>query len=242
MSVVVVEKMKTQDYTQPKYLRYYFYELLGVPTAEYEEMVQTKSNMLKKIWLDSGCKDFSVYQHKDYIWDMAKCYKTRSRPTIQSMIRLIDMERVDSVLDYYNGIGLSTIYLKTLFPNKEIAYFNDVKAQVKFMEDYNKRYRIGAQVESMEKKKYDVVLLSEVFEHYENPEAFFIEKIEQRVGKYLVHSSPFTDVNIGHFSVYNGVASKAYTRKFHHFLESRGFEFVADGFNAIPKIYKNTKI
>ena len=50
MSVDVVEKMKTQDYTQPKYLRYYFYELLGVPTAEYEEMVQTKSNMLKKIW------------------------------------------------------------------------------------------------------------------------------------------------------------------------------------------------
>jgi len=221
---------------KPSYVKYYLRESTGKSTAEVNELLKSISETYRDRWIKSDYSDFGIYSEPDYLFDMAHCYFRFTRGSISSVKK--QLPDLSSILDFYNGIGLSTIQTKQLWPDSEIGFFNDVKIQKKWMFGYLKRFRMKAGgIFEDDGRSYEAVFLFEVLEHMEEPEDFFFKKIHDRVERYLIISAPFAEMWGGHFPKYHGIDSKKYKRKFKMFLYDLGYILIYTGFNGRPLIY-----
>lgn len=209
---------------------------------ELNSLLKNKISELLAEWNDEN--NLSVYTDERYFFDIHNCYMIRGRSTTKDTYRYFKDTKVNSILDYFTGNGLSTLFLSELFPNANIYYHNEVQSQVDFMYEYADKMGIDMKnIKPHGGEIVDLVLLSEVFEHFEDPEEFYINKIEPILsdGGSISHSSPFGYDSIGHFDKYYGIDGNKYHKRFHLFLENRGLNFVHRGFNNKPKIYTKAK-
>jgi hypothetical protein len=226
------------DFCKPSYVKYYLREKTGKGSFEIQSILDNISMKLRDRWIGSGYLDYGIYRDPEYIYDMAHCYFQFTRASINSTKKVLG--DLSSILDYYNGIGLSTIQIKHLWPNAKIAFFNDVKSQKKWMIDYCKRFRISRSgIIEDDGEQNEAVFLFEVLEHNPDPEKFFLEKIHHRIKKYLVFTAPFSQMWGGHFPEYHGVDSRYYKKRFKKFLSDLGYKKKYIGFNERPIIYEN---
>lgn len=227
------------DILKPSHIKFYLREKYKLPTLEVKAILKNIGTEFRDRWVESDYQDYSIYQDEKYPFDMVDCYLKFTRASIRKAAQVLPME-VGSVLDYYNGIGLSTIQAMMEWPEAKIYFFNDVKTQEQWMHDYCKRFRIDcSRIKKDNGGVYDAILLFEVLEHYPDPEIFFLDKIHGRINKYLIWSSLFSEIWGGHFPKYNNVDSKRYKSRFKKFLNRLGYIEIFNGFNGRPLIYEN---
>ncbi len=228
----------------PTQLKLYLVDKYGVKDiGELNSLIEGGINELLAEWHKEN--NLEVYNDERYFFDIHNCYMIRGRTTAKNTYKYFKDKKVNSVLDYFTGNGLTTLFLSELFPNTKIYYYNKVQAQVDFMHEYADSMNISMKnIKPHDGEVVDLVFLSEVFEHFEEPEEFFINEIESNLSAegYISHSSPFGYDSIGHFEGYYGITGKKYHKRFHSFLESRGLKFLHMCFNNIPRIYGREKI
>ena len=225
------------DILKPSFVKYFLRDYFNIPTTEMLENLETKTQELTDRWIKSRYTDISIYSSDDYIYDCALCYIDWTRAAIRSTKKVLPV--LGSILDYYNGIGLSSIQIKKSWPDAQVDYFNDVPPQIRFFEKYCRTFRFGDKINQDSLKKYDAVFLFEVFEHYEYPEIFFESVIHPRIKKYLVFTATFGQLDPGHFPKYHGIEGKKYGQRFAKFLVNLGYKKIYSGWNARPTIYEN---
>lgn len=149
-----------------------------------------------------------------------------------------------TVLDVYNGNGLTTAHLVANGFNVET--FNDCAPQVEYMQAACKDLA-GKTVKnhtSFPTRQYDIVVSLEVLEHYSNPLVHVKELIDLTApGGYLVESSGFngSTENIGHFDTYDIYGKRLNFREARRKtseLISFYYEKVFIGFSKMPRIWK----
>jgi hypothetical protein len=196
---------------------------------------------LRDRWVISGHQDFSIYRDEIYIFDLVDCYLKFTRGCIHKARQILP--QVNSILDYYNGVGLSTIQAMLEWEGAEIFYWTDVGMQEKWMIEYCRRFRIDhSRIKKDNGGSYEAVFLFEVLEHYKEPEDFFLNNIHGRVQKYLVWASPFSEMWAGHFPRYHNVDSKKYKRRFKKFLNDLGYSEIYNGYNERPLLSENKNL
>lgn len=150
-----------------------------------------------------------------------------------------------SVLDIYNGNGLTTVHLARNGFNVES--FNDNPDQVAYMQVAAEYYGLPPIKNhvTIPTRQYDVVVTLEVLEHYTDPLVHVADLLRLIApGGYLVESSGFngSEENIGHFDDYviegHGKVPYREARRITTRAIQAHFTKVYDGFNRMPKIWK----
>jgi 2-polyprenyl-3-methyl-5-hydroxy-6-metoxy-1,4-benzoquinol methylase len=154
-----------------------------------------------------------------------------------------------SVLDIYNGNGLTTVHMARNGFNVES--FNDCPEQVRYMQEAAKFYGLPNVVNHIKipTTQYDIVVSLEVLEHYTDPLIHVADLLKLvKPGGFLVESSGFNGAadNIGHFEDYviegHGKVSFREARRITTRAIQTHFTKVFDGFNRMPKIWKRNEI
>jgi len=213
--------------------------------------------------------DYSVYHDPEYNYEGIHCFEKTRQCTVNTIkyfqklkagnvykgwhIGLSDPRGVWyngkpvnelTVLDVYNGNGLTTAHL--MMNSFNVETFNDCMPQIEFMQTACKDL-VGRKVKNytkLPKKKFDIVLSLEVLEHYTDPliHVHDLVKLTAPSG-YLVESSGFgsKEDNIGHFDKYvidGKRVPHAAARKYTSDLLEFYYEKVFIGFGKMPRIWK----
>ncbi len=242
----------------------------GTSFKNYKELsakIQESRSMLHAAWIDSldesggsdkpGGPSYWVYDHPEYNYEAIHCYeksKAAVRESIQYFLKNVEGKHTKtlfdgdaskiSVLDLYNGNGLTTVQFNLNNINAES--FNTCDHQVEYMQAAAQDL-LGHKLvnhKELPKKKYDVVATLEVFEHYSEP----LKHLEQLIslmkpGGYLIESSGFngSSENIGHFDSYwlwDWKMSFMKARQLTSKVMNHYFDKVHVGFNCCPRIWR----
>ena len=151
------------------------FEFYSKKGDEFNKSLKAFSADLGKIWNDSGFTDFGWYQHKDYLIECIWTYVVSSGAATGNMAKYFKEAGIDtsclSCLDYYNGIGLTTLDLIDMGFNKVTA-FNDVAEQISaYARLLDGRDIYPPILTKMIPKgwTYDVVVCLETIEHFKEP-------------------------------------------------------------------------
>lgn len=161
---------------------------------------------IELVWNET--KSLSVYQSKEYFYNLIFSYMYISKNHIESVLKWFDENNINTsekiAYDYYNGIGLTTIDLAKSF--KKVIVFNDCKNQIDLCDKLFKEYNLSYEKDIKKiNKDYDVFFSLQEIEHYFNP----IDRIKEILGEansseFLVLSHGFTnDRYCGHYTYYN---------------------------------------
>jgi 2-polyprenyl-3-methyl-5-hydroxy-6-metoxy-1,4-benzoquinol methylase len=233
--------------------------ILGTEFKNYlelsEKIVQVKARLHKQ-WLDSGCADYSVYDDPEYIYEAIHCFE-KTKNCVGGVAKyfggfqsyLAEAGQPDlTMLDVYNGNGLTTIHLVRNGLNVET--FNTCEPQIEYMQQAARKL-CGTKIKNYTKlprKQYDVVMSFEVLEHCINPLEHLDELMQLiKPNGYLAESSGFngSSENIGHFDTYmiegQAVPFRAARRMTTRKIKEH-FTLVFDGFNRMPKIWKRKSL
>ena len=230
----------------PEVVDFEFYSKKG---DEFNKALKTFSAELGKIWNDSGFTDFSWYQHKDYLIECIWTYVVSSGAATGNMAKYFEESGINTsnltCLDYYNGIGLTTIDLINMGFNKVTAY-NDVQEQITAFSSLLKHQDEFASTITTTPKgwTFDVVVCLETIEHFKEPigpTKTLMDLSEQ----YLVETTSFcSPQHYGHFDKYlidgKEVSGMTASRRVHDLIRTE-FEQVFSGFNGRPRIWKRKK-
>ena len=225
------------------------FEFYSEKGSEFNRKLKQFSADLGKIWNDSGFTDFSWYQHKDYLIECIWTYVVSSGAATGNMAKYfkeagINVENL-SCLDYYNGIGLTTIDLIRMGFNSVTA-FNDVQEQIeahsrllKHTCGYSKTL-----TNIPNHWTFDVVVCLETIEHFKEPMGPTRELMKM-TEQYLVETTSFcSPQHYGHFDKYlidgKEVSGMTASRRVHDLIRTE-FEQVFSGFNGRPRIWKRKK-
>lgn len=213
--------------------------------------------------------DFSVYHDSEYNYEGIHCFE-KSKTCTGNMIKYFHRLKLGnvyrgwhiglsdprgilyngkppsemSVLDVYNGNGLTTAHL--LINGFNVESFNDCDPQIAYMQAACKDLA-GKTVKNhktLPTKQFDIVVSLEVLEHYTDPLVHARDLVRLTApGGYLVESSGFngSSENIGHFDTYEidgeRMNYREARRKTSDFLAFY-FEKVFIGFGKMPRIWK----
>lgn len=235
----------------PEVVDFEFYSEKG---SEFNRKLKQFSADLGKTWNYSGFTDFSVYNHKDYLIECIWTYVVSSGAATGNMAKYFKEAGIDvsdmECLDYYNGIGLTTLDLVNM-GFKRVTYFNDCHWQMlasdNLLQNTNARYVrvINDNIESLKffpmKSRYDCVVCLETIEHYKEP-MHITEKLMALTQNYLVETTSFcSPQHYGHFDKYlidgKEVSGMTASRRVHDLIRTE-FEQVFSGFNGRPRIWK----
>lgn len=214
-----------------------------VPLAEcvmkYNLIKGTYNDELSKRWYDSNCSDVSFYNTMEYLLDNLNSYFHISNRN-SNIIKKINMNKNDKIIDYAGGIGLTTIYLKEKTNSKILYYIYDVNSlEYKFAKFMFHQLHIDIKfIAKLE--KCDCILFSEVFEHIKNP----IEVVENVINitkpTYIIHHSSFSMPAYGHYShyIHNNIIydNKKISQLFNKYIRIN-YNIMIKGWNAIPIVY-----
>ena len=225
------------------------FEFYSEKGSEFNRKLKQFSADLGKIWNDSEFTDFSWYQHKDYLIECIWTYVVSSGAATGNMAKYfkeagINVENL-SCLDYYNGIGLTTIDLIRMGFNSVTA-FNDVQEQIESCSRLLKHTESYSQTLTNIPKHwtFDVVVCLETIEHFKEPMGTTRELMKM-TEQYLVETTSFcSPQHYGHFDKYlidgKEVSGMTASRRVHDLIRTE-FEQVFSGFNGRPRIWKRKK-
>ncbi len=213
--------------------------------------------------------DFSVYHDPEYNYEGIHCFE-KSKTCTGNMVKYFHQLKAGNVykgwhigladprgvmytgkspsemtvLDVYNGNGLTTAHL--LANGFNVESFNDCDPQIEYMQAACMDL-VGKKVKNhktLPTAQFDIVVSLEVLEHYTDPLIHARDLVKLTApGGYLVESSGFngSSENIGHFDTYeiDGVRMnyREARRKTSNFL-SFYYEKVFIGFGKMPRIWK----
>lgn len=246
-------------------------EVLGIKDQPgFDQTVQDSprddwhvTETLNREWLASNLDEDDerhMYLSAEYAMDICKCYTHWTRPSINSTIRgLVDIrKRIPgfgddwTFVDYFAGVGLSSIYLAQQLTaagiNAKVIYHNSannvkqVTLAERFMSEFGPTPNLSTHLTS-DIPAADCYLFYEVFEHMRKPWEFTNALIEKRNPKAFVHVSRFNLPKVsGHFPSYefDGVSysGKAATKVFGQRMAKANYVRVSVPceFNGIPNI------
>lgn len=207
---------------------------------------------LENKWYESlknNSPDFSIYESKDYIFDIWACWIIYSRKYLLSIKKVLtdyEIENVKSVVDLGCGFGYTTAGLKEIFSNAKVYGLNiETSYQFKIAQELAKEYDLTVISNSQlrELNKIDLVFASEYFEHIENPIEHLIKIIEVCKPNYFIVANSFNTISIGHFKEYKHnnqyYEAKKLSRMFNQCLKSYGYESIKTKlWNNRPSFYK----
>ena len=228
----------------PEVANFEFYSEKG---SEFNRKLKQFSADLGKIWNDSGFTDFSWYQHKDYLIECIWTYVVSSGAATGNMAKYFKEAGINvpsmNCLDYYNGIGLTTLDLIDMGFNKVTA-FNDMPEQIIAYAKLLDHKGIYAPILTKAFPKeltYDVVVCLETIEHFREPMGLTRE-LMRMAEQYLVETTSFcSPQHYGHFDKYlidgKEVSGMTASRRVHDLIRTE-FDQVFSGFNGRPRIWK----
>jgi SAM-dependent methyltransferase len=221
-----------------------------------EDLLAQWQASLDKAGGPSGAPAYHLYHDPEYIYEGIHCFR-KSKVGAEATVAVLtgestfadgslfdaDLSKV-SVLDIYNGVGLTTALLA--LNNIKVESFNDCEPQVRFMNvatDVLKLQQIPNHVEKP-KKLFDVITSFEVFEHYSDPLIHLAEIISMlKPNGLLIESSGFNGSgdNIGHFDSYPIMGWLMPYRKARIALTNcigQYFDRVQNNFNQNPTVWR----
>lgn len=183
------------------------------------------SDRLRDQWLDSNRTDYSIYKDPEYVYEGLICFNRLSADAVTRMERLYRAFNIQksTLLDIYNGIGLSSVYAAQC--GFEVTAVNDNPAQVAFMQKSAMRH-LGKEIPVIEswkdipKKSFFAVMSLEVLEHFTEPLVHLQETTDLiSDGGMLVESTGFADCKLpGHFEYYTVNGEKVLHRQVSKFI------------------------
>ena len=225
------------------------FEFYSEKGSEFNRKLKQFSADLGKIWNDSGFTDFSWYQHKDYLIECIWTYVVSSGAATGNMAKYFKEAGINTssmnCLDYYNGIGLTTIDLIRMGFNS-VTTFNDVQEQIESCSRLLKHNGSYSHTLTNIPKHwtFDVVVCLETIEHFKEPMGPTRELMKM-TEQYLVETTSFcSPQHYGHFDKYlidgKEVSGMTASRRVHDLIRTE-FEQVFSGFNGRPRIWKRKK-
>lgn len=227
----------------PEVVDFEFYSEKG---SEFNRKLKQFSAELGKIWNESGFTNFGAYNHKDYLIECIWTYVVSSGAATGNMAKYFATAGIDtqnmSCLDYYNGIGLTTLDLIDM-GFASVTVFNDVQHQIEACSALLKaKDRIALTKTNLPKGwTFDVVVCLETIEHYKEPMPV-TRQLMDLTEQYLVETTSFcSPQHYGHFDKYlidgKEVSGMTASRRVHDLIRTE-FEQVFSGFNGRPRIWK----
>lgn len=235
------------------------FENVVATSNKYEWCITEKLN---KEWVEcdqTPTDESKLYTSNEYCLDICKCYTHYTRDSINATVRgLLELRKHSpglgdgwTFVDYFAGIGLSSIYLAQKLTaagiNANVVYHNmsKNKTQVALMKRFCKEFGNPSNLSThltAAPPKGDCFLFYEVFEHIREPWDFVDGIIKDNPPQCIVHASRFNLPNIsGHFKNYTidgaTVSGKIATREFEKKFKSRDYvrTVVPQEFNGIPR-------
>lgn len=216
----------------------------------------TALEQLQEQWvksLQNNNPDYSVYAHPLYMNESFNCWKIYARRYLQLLSKylkrpdcVIDKDSVETILDLGCGCAYSTVGLKSLFADADVAGTNladtlQYNIDMCVTSNISDCYIVDESL-TLKLPSVDMVFASEFFEHLQEPIALLESLIQTYNPRYFVFANTFTRMSIGHFFkyLYNGswYTGKEITRIFGTYLRKHGYARVQTGFyNGRPQIY-----
>lgn len=218
---------------------------------------------LNKDWIECSQSvedETKLYSSNEYALDICKCYTHYTNPSIRSTVRgILDIRKHIpnfgdgwTFVDYFAGIGLSSIYLAQQLTaagiNANVVYYNSSsnKSQVDLAKRFVKEFGSPSNLSLYTKSnppKGDCFMFYEVFEHIREPWDFTNDLIKNQNPKCIVHVSRFNLPNVsGHFKNYkidgHVYSGKLATREFEKKFKSAGYvrTVIPQEFNGTPRV------
>lgn len=210
-------------------------------TDKFEVVAREAEVLQHKMWYDnySGPSRFDFYKTKEYLYTTIVCYIDWTKDMVTRTRSFYDKlgSEPKTLIDHYNGCGLSTLLLAELFPKTKVYYFNDCRNQVDIMLHFQKEYRSAIKIyEHHDDMKYDSVCSYATIEHYEEPVAFLNNVLVPMTtkGGHIVYTADFDKIGAGHFREYIVDGEKVDGKKAAR-LFNKQLNIVWKGWNARPK-------
>ena len=210
----------------------------------YEQLGE-QSKQLGAKWVASSYTDFSIYDGDQYTLECLWTYLVTSKGAILKAIDIVNKlypNFAPKALDYYNGIGLTTI--DAIRAGWTVDGFNDVGWQVTNANKLYQHFNVACNThDELPQDKYNVLICLEVLEHLQDP----VKATEQLISvldeqALIIETTSFSSPwHAGHFPAYtidgNTVAGRIASRKTHDVMKQHGFTRVFAGFNGRPRIW-----
>jgi len=198
-----------------------------------------------KIWYEELAKNnkaYFLYNTEIYLAEVWACWQVYSKKYIYNLDKAFikenniktnitikeHFEKINTILDVGNGLGLSSIYFKEIFPNAEIIGTNiQGSLQDKFMGYLNKDNIFNLKYD-IPNKEIDLLFASEYFEHFEKPIETLNEILIKNNPKKLLIANSFGTKAVGHFIEYkyqnNLYSGKEISKIFNNHLRKKGYK------------------
>jgi SAM-dependent methyltransferase len=227
-------------------------EFYNYSSEEYDTKIKLVGKLYPKIkdWIDSGRKDFSLYNEKDYLFETVEAFNYSSeaiKRTFSIIKKLGKLDDIKSILDYGCGLGMTSMLFSDLFPNTTIYAYDISTAELDFLkyvkEKYNYKNIIIINDISQLPEKPTLVACFEVIEHNKDLD-MFMEHIFDLIIKYFVFTSRFDSDYLGHFDKYNINSITVEPKKAKHLLYKKlksELIYLDSGWNGWPSVYERVQ-
>ena len=178
---------------------------------------------VNKMWASSDkapADESKLYSSPEFAFDCIRCFLTVTRENVRRTIRgIIELrEKIPNFgdgwtfVDFYAGVGLSTVYFAKLLEsagiNARVIYHNSPNSTTQI--ELARRFALEAGMpknldfEITDNIPHgDCYMFYEVLEHFRQPWTFMSKLIEKRKPQAVIHASSFTLPECaGHFEVY----------------------------------------
>jgi len=199
------------------------------------------------IYWNEHYKDFSKYYDYEYLYIALNCFKKYSKNCVLKIFEYLKDKKIEKILDFGAGIGLTTNLLQDLFLDSPVYYTNlESSLQNKyFLENKNNDIKILNSLEEiLLNGPYDLIVACELFEHIEKPISL-LKNLMRVCNNYFGIENSFNTDAYGHFKEFNhyGINYKPddITKLFLRNIRSQFEEIEIEAWNFRPRIFKRNK-
>jgi|SRR3972149_6410646 len=166
------------------------------------EDVDKLENEIDEYW-KQHYYDFSKYYSYEYLYIALNCFKKYSKKFALTTFESLKNEKIETILDYGAGSGYTTNLLQDLFVESKVYYFNLEKSLQNdyFLKNKHKNIKILNSDKELESMTFDLVFITELFEHAEKP-LELLKKLLSVCSRFFVVSTSFKPEAYGHFQLY----------------------------------------
>ena len=165
----------------------------------YSSLLSGKKDKNIQLIKDNYDKE-EIYDSWIYLIENYLSYIWCSKRYVEAIKTFLAEDEIFTILDFGAGSGFSTALLKECYPNATVYYYNISGYSKDYAMSFFKKYNYDIKViTELGNLRFDVIFISEVFEHIKTP----IEVLKVLISnnnKYLIIANSFTVIAMGHFT------------------------------------------